>query len=65
MPLFEFRCKSCGQHFETLVIGSRTTVCPRCDSADLEKQASRFGVGGPGGDRSAGHSRPSCSTGGG
>ena len=66
MPLFEYRCKSCGQRFEALVIGSRKPACPRCDSEDLEKQASTFGFGGPGSDRAGGgYSRPSCTTGGG
>jgi len=66
MPLFEYRCKSCGQRFEALVIGNRKPACPRCDSEDLEKQASTFGLGGPGADRAGGgYSRPSCSTGGG
>jgi putative FmdB family regulatory protein len=66
MPLFEYRCTSCGHRFEALVIGSRTPVCPRCDSEELEKQFSTFGLGGPargfgGGSRSG----PSCSSGGG
>jgi len=43
MPLFEYQCRSCGHRFEALVIGSRTPVCPRCQSEDLDKQFSTFG----------------------
>ena len=66
MPLFEYRCKSCGHRFEALVIGSRKPVCPRCGSEDLEKQFSTFGLGGQGRGFGVGlPSGPSCSTGGG
>jgi putative FmdB family regulatory protein len=44
MPLFEYTCRACGHRFETLVMGSRTPACPRCDSADLDKLYSTFGT---------------------
>jgi putative FmdB family regulatory protein len=65
MPLFEYTCRKCGHQFETLVIGSRTPTCPKCQSQDLEKRVSPVGFAGVGG---ASSSRPSggCrSTGGG
>ena len=37
MPIFEYRCKSCGQQFEALVRKSDTPTCPSCQSVDLEK----------------------------
>ena len=45
MPLYEFECKPCGQQFETLVTASRQPACPSCESRDLEKLISVFGVG--------------------
>jgi putative FmdB family regulatory protein len=46
MPMYEYQCKSCGHHFETLVIGARKPVCPICQGQELEKQISTFGTGG-------------------
>ena len=67
MPLFEYRCKSCGHAFEALVFGSRKPVCPRCENGDLEKQLSTFATGGSParGAGSRASSAPSCSTRGG
>jgi putative FmdB family regulatory protein len=67
MPLFEYRCKSCGHAFEALVFGGRKPVCPRCDSDDLEKQFSTFATSGAS-DRAlpcGASPAPSCASGGG
>ena len=40
MPLFDFRCTSCGNEFEALVRGQATPACPRCASKDLERMMS-------------------------
>lgn len=54
MPMYEFVCRACGERFEKLVLSSQTRVgCPACESSDLEKQFSVFGMGG-GGSKSAG-----------
>jgi putative FmdB family regulatory protein len=38
MPIFEYRCGSCGTEFELLVLHSSAPPrCPACDSAELEK----------------------------
>ena len=37
MPIFEYKCRSCGKQFEALVRKSDTPSCPSCSSADLEK----------------------------
>lgn len=49
MPLYEYRCKRCGDEFEELVsIGSEESPpCPSCSSASTEKKVSLFGgIGG-------------------
>ena len=38
MPIFEYSCKGCGNHFEALVRAQDAPpTCPTCQSADLEK----------------------------
>jgi putative FmdB family regulatory protein len=43
MPLYDFACRDCGERFERLVRGE-TPVCPSCDSTNLERLLSSFGV---------------------
>lgn len=45
MPIFEYVCKACSNHFETLVRASTTVECPSCKSTALEKQLSVFAAG--------------------
>lgn len=40
MPLYDYHCRACGLPFETLVRAGTTPVCPRCGSAELDKQVS-------------------------
>jgi len=43
MPIFEYSCRRCDHHFETIVQSSRDKVCcPKCDSRAVEKQLSVF-----------------------
>jgi len=44
MPIYEYICKDCDKHFEVLVRGTETPVCPACKSKKLEKQLSTFAV---------------------
>lgn len=46
MPLFDFRCRSCGHQFEALVRPSDTEArqCPACRGRDLEQLLSTFAV---------------------
>lgn len=40
MPLYEFRCLSCQEIFELLVMGEGDPVemkCPHCDTANFER----------------------------
>lgn len=45
MPLYEYRCSSCGSRFEVLRRmgqGSEGLSCPRCGQAEVEKEYSTF-----------------------
>ena len=46
MPIFEYRCQSCGHHFEYLTRAGGEATCPACESQALTKQLSTFAVGG-------------------
>ncbi len=45
MPIFEYVCKDCNQHFEAVVLGSRKPECPQCHSSRLDQMISVFSVG--------------------
>lgn len=47
MPLYEFKCQSCGHRFETFQFTTSRSLpaCPSCDGKEVEKQYSVFGVG--------------------
>ncbi len=64
MPIYEYRCTSCGETFSLLQkmgAGAAETSCPRCGSTEVEKLISACAVGGG----AAGSHGPSCSIGGG
>ncbi len=45
MPIYEFRCDTCGKRFSALVgvvAKPKPTVCPRCGGDHLTRQVSRF-----------------------
>ena len=45
MPLYEYRCRSCGHRFEQLQRlgeGSEGVECPRCGEREAERQLSTF-----------------------
>ena len=49
MPIYEYRCKSCGEVFEQLVLGGGlddNLSCPKCGSKDIEKAMSAFSSAG-------------------
>lgn len=47
MPLFEYKCKKCGQTTEFLERGSGLSrhVCPHCGGKHLQKLVSTFSAG--------------------
>lgn len=62
MPLFEYVCKECLHHFESLVQGRTTPQCPRCRTQNIEKLLSAFAVGGTGGGMKFGDGPGGCGT---
>jgi putative FmdB family regulatory protein len=57
MPLFEYRCGACGREFEKLVLSPSQApemACPACESREVERLFSTFGVGSGGGSASRG-----------
>jgi len=44
MPIFEYICRDCQHHFETIVTASRAAACPSCHGQKLDKQHSVFAV---------------------
>lgn len=60
MPIFEYVCGECNHRFEQLVYGSTEVACPKCQTTKLEKQISKFGVGGTDGWVLSGKGDSSC-----
>jgi putative FmdB family regulatory protein len=48
MPIYEYRCESCGDKFEKLVRRATDVMagCPSCGEKHLEQQYSRFAARG-------------------
>ena len=44
MPLYEFRCRSCGHQFEALVRPPEVPTCEHCHGTELERLLSMFAV---------------------
>jgi len=70
MPIYEYRCPSCGHRFEILQRmgeGADGLACPKCAAPRVEKQFSTFATASGEGPRSAsaagGCGAPGCGTG--
>jgi putative FmdB family regulatory protein len=50
MPIYEFVCMSCEEHFEELVRGDTEVACPNCGATKVAKQMSTFAMVGGGGE---------------
>jgi len=50
MPIYEFVCMSCEEHFEELVRGNTEVACPNCGASKVAKQMSTFAMVGGGGE---------------
>jgi putative FmdB family regulatory protein len=49
MPMYEYRCQSCGKSFEMLrrmQDSDRDLKCPECQSSEIERLLSTFAAGG-------------------
>jgi putative FmdB family regulatory protein len=46
MPIYEYICIKCDHEFEKLVFGNQTVQCPKCNSEDIKKKFSVFGMSG-------------------
>ena len=44
MSLYEYQCLACGHSVEKLVRTSGQAACPACDSSNVERLLSTFGV---------------------
>ena len=44
MPIYDYRCRGCGEEFELIVLKTTVVECPACQSADLEQLPSGFAV---------------------
>ena len=62
MPIYEYQCQTCGQHFDKLVRfgeNDQGIECPACRSNETRKQLSTFASRGAGGSLSTA-SNSSC-----
>jgi putative FmdB family regulatory protein len=65
MPIYEYRCRDCGQLFQKLqsmTTGSDGVSCPKCNSIRVERQLSAFASGS---SRGSSGSSSSCAPSGG
>ena len=56
LPIFEYRCRTCGHQFEVLTLPSSAftaPACTSCQSLDVEKRLSLFAVDSEGSRQSA------------
>lgn len=44
MPIYEYKCRSCGHQFEKIVRLNETPNCESCQSSELEKLFSAPGI---------------------
>ncbi len=46
MPVYEYKCTSCGYEFEKLVRSHQVVACSHCSSENIIKKLSVFGMSG-------------------
>ncbi len=44
MPIFDYRCRTCGYEFEAIVRAALPATCPACHGTALERLISLFSV---------------------
>ena len=57
MPIYEYVCMRCEQHFEELVRGDETPSCPACEADNVTR---KFSAVAPLGARAAGRGGGGC-----
>jgi putative FmdB family regulatory protein len=61
MPIYEYACMECEQHFEELVRNQEQQInCPDCGAVDVVKQMSTFAFAGTGSQPSFGGASGGC-----
>jgi putative FmdB family regulatory protein len=40
MPVYEYRCLTCGKTFELLIRGEAIAACPACETSQVERRMS-------------------------
>jgi putative FmdB family regulatory protein len=57
MPIYEYLCDDCGEHYERIVMNGHTKItCPKCESSKKTIQLSVFAAPANGGKSSGGSS---------
>jgi putative FmdB family regulatory protein len=65
MPIYEYLCDDCGEHYERIVMNGNTKItCPKCESSKQTIQLSVFAAPANGGKSSGGTSSAPSSGGG-
>jgi len=44
MPIYEYHCPRCGSNFEKLVTAQTSVTCPSCESEEVTRTMSTFGL---------------------
>ncbi|MFP3927305.1 MAG: FmdB family zinc ribbon protein [Desulfobacteraceae bacterium] len=63
MPIYEFKCRQCGNTFETLVFasdGDASPECPECGTRETQRILSSFSCGAGGGSTFAQAGSTAC-----
>ncbi|HWJ44042.1 MAG TPA: zinc ribbon domain-containing protein [Gaiellaceae bacterium] len=53
MPMYEYVCMRCEEHFEELVRGDEEVSCPQCGATNVARQLSTFATIGTAGQTGA------------
>src|SRR3954454_20280612 len=53
MPMYEYVCMKCEEHFEELVRGDEEVSCPQCAATNVARQLSTFAMIGTAGQTGA------------
>lgn len=64
MPIYEYRCPRCDREFQKLVYGQPAVSCPSCQSPDVRRVPSLFGIGTSAGPAASAPAAGCCGPGG-